>query len=127
MFKAAIAVAPVTSWKWYDTIYTERFMRTLKENPNGYRNNSPIYFADRLKGNYMIVHGASDDNVHFQHTMEMVSALINANKQFDVHIYPNKNHGIYGGNARLHLYTAMTTFLKEKLMDDTTPIRRTNP
>ncbi len=127
VFKAAIAVAPVTSWKWYDTIYTERFMRTLKENPNGYRNNSPVYFADRLKGNYMIVHGASDDNVHFQHTMEMVNALISANKQFDAHFYPNKNHGIYGGNARLHLYTAMTNFLQEKLMEDTAPVGSTKP
>jgi len=115
VFKAAIAVAPVTNWKWYDTIYTERYMRTEKENAAGYRDNSPVYFADRLKGNYLIVHGNGDDNVHFQNTSEMVNALINANKQFDTYFYPNRNHGIYGGNTRLHLYTKMTNFLLEKL------------
>ena len=114
-FKAAIAVAPVTNWKWYDTIYTERFMRTEEENPDGYADNSPINFVDRLKGNYFLVHGNSDDNVHFQHTAEMANALIGANKQFDTYFYPNRNHGIYGGNARLHLYTAMTNFLNNKL------------
>lgn len=122
VFKAAIAVAPVTSWKWYDTIYTERFMRTLKENPEGYQNNSPVYFADRLKGNYLLVHGIADDNVHYQHTVEMTNALISANKQFDTYAYPNRNHGIYGDNARLHLYTKMTNFLHEKLMDDDAPV-----
>jgi len=115
VFKAAIAVAPVTSWKWYDTIYTERYMRTLAENEAGYKDNSPIYFADQLKGNYLLVHGMGDDNVHFQNSVEMASALINANKQFDTYYYPNKNHGIYGGNTRLHLYTKMTDFIFEKL------------
>jgi len=115
VFKAAIAVAPVTSWKWYDTIYTERYMRTLRENESGYNDNSPIYFADRLRGNYLLVHGDADDNVHFQHTVEMTNALISANKQFDTYFYPNRNHGIYGDNARLHLYTKMTNFLNEKL------------
>jgi dipeptidyl-peptidase-4 len=115
VFKAAIAVAPVTSWRWYDTIYTERFMRTETENPNGYKDNSPVYFADRLKGNYLLVHGTADDNVHFQNTVEMANALINNNKQFDTYFYPNKNHGIYGGYARLHLFSKMTNFLMEKL------------
>jgi len=115
VFKTAIAVAPVTSWKWYDTIYTERFMRTLAENPDGYQNNSPIYFADRLRGEYLLVHGMGDDNVHFQHTAEMVNALVNANKQFDTYFYPNRNHGIYGGYTRLHLYRKMTDFLDAKL------------
>ncbi len=115
VFKAAIAVAPVTSWKWYDTIYTERYMRTLKENESGYNDNSPIYFADRLRGNYLLVHGDGDDNVHYQHTVEMSNALISANKQFDTYVYPNRNHGIYGDNARLHLYTKMTNFLEDKL------------
>ncbi|MEL6989683.1 MAG: alpha/beta fold hydrolase, partial [Bacteroidota bacterium] len=115
VFKAAIAVAPVTNWKWYDTIYTERYMRTLKENEDGYKNNSPVYFADRLKGNYLLVHGNADDNVHFQNSVEMANALIKANKQFDTYFYPNRNHGIYGGNTRLHLYTKMTNFLLEKL------------
>ena len=115
VFKAAIAVAPVTSWKWYDTIYTERYMRTLEENKEGYEDNSPIYFADQLKGNYLLVHGMGDDNVHWQNSVEMANALIAANKQFDTYYYPNRNHGIYGGPTRLHLYTKMTNFLLEKL------------
>ncbi len=115
VFKAAIAVAPVTNWKWYDSIYTERYMRTYGENTDGYDDNSPINFADRLRGNYLLIHGMADDNVHFQHTAEMANALIKANKQFDTYYYPNRNHGIYGDNARLHLYTKMTEFLMEKL------------
>ncbi len=115
VFKAAIAVAPVTHWKWYDTIYTERYMRTLNENNNGYDLNSPVYFADRLKGHYLLVHGMGDDNVHFQHTAEMVNALVKANKQFDTYFYPNRNHGIYGDNARIHLWTKMNQFIFEKL------------
>lgn len=117
VFKAAIAVAPVTSWKWYDTIYTERYMRTLEENREGYENNSPVNFADQLKGNYLLVHGMGDDNVHFQNSAEMVNALVDANKQFDTYYYPNRNHGIYGGNTTLHLYTKMTNFLRDKLMN----------
>ena len=115
VFKAAIAVAPVTSWKWYDTIYTERYMRTYAENESGYNDNSPVYFADRLKGKYLLIHGLADDNVHWQHSAEMTAALIKANKQFDTYVYPNKNHGIYGGLTRLHLYTKMTNFLFENL------------
>ena len=115
VFKSAIAVAPVTNWKWYDTIYTERYMRTLKENESGYADNSPVYFADQLEGSYLLVHGNADDNVHFQNTTEMANALINANKQFDTYFYPNRNHGIFGGNTRLHLYTKMTNFIKETL------------
>lgn len=115
VFRAAIAVAPVTNWKWYDTIYTERYMQSEKENSDGYRDNSPVYFADRLKGEYLLVHGLGDDNVHFQHTAEMANALIKANKQYDTYFYPNRNHGIYGDNARLHLYTKMTRFLQENL------------
>ena len=115
VFKAAIAVAPVTNWKWYDSIYTERYMRTPAENPDGYRDNSPVYFADRLKGNYLLIHGMGDDNVHFQNTAEMANALIMANKQFDTYFYPNRNHGIYGGPTRLHLYNKMTDFVLNKL------------
>ena len=115
VFKAAIAVAPVTNWKWYDSVYTERYMRTTAENPNGYADNSPVNFAEMLKGNYLLVHGMSDDNVHFQHTAEMANALIKANKQFDTYFYPNRNHGIYGDNATIHLYTKMTNFIFEKL------------
>jgi len=115
VFKAAIAVAPVTSWKWYDTVYTERYMRTLSENEAGYNDNSPIYFADKLKGNYLLVHGIADDNVHFQHTAEMAAALVKANKQFDTYFYPNRNHGIYGDNARLHLWDKMNDFIFNKI------------
>ena len=115
VFKAAIAVAPVTNWKWYDSIYTERYMRTPQENESGYEENSPINFTDQLKGNYLIVHGISDDNVHFQNSAEMVNALISSGKHFDSLYYPNRNHGIYGGNTRLHLYEEMTSFILEKL------------
>ncbi len=115
VFSYAIAVAPVTNWKWYDTIYTERYMRTTEENPDGYRDNSPVYFADRLKGRYLLIHGMGDDNVHFQHSVEMVNALVNANKQFESFFYPNKNHGIYGGPTRLNLFTKMTNFLGKEL------------
>ena len=115
IFKAAIAVAPVTNWKWYDTIYTERYMRTREENEDGYESNSPINFVDKLRGNYLLVHGLMDDNVHFQNSAEMASALVEADKQFDTYIYTNKNHGIYGGNTRFHLYKKMTNFLNTKL------------
>lgn len=115
VFKMGIAVAPVTNWKWYDNIYTERYMQTEEENPSGYRDNSPVYFADRLKGAYLLVHGLADDNVHFQHTAEMANALIAANKQFETYFYPNRNHGIYGDNARTHLYTKMTNFILNNL------------
>lgn len=114
-FKSAIAVAPVTNWKYYDTIYTERFMRTPQENNSGYEDNSPINHVDKLEGPYLLVHGSADDNVHYQNTMEMVDALVGANKEFDLFIYPNKNHGIYGGTTRLHLFNKMTNFLKKNL------------
>jgi dipeptidyl-peptidase-4 len=90
-------------------------MRTLEENETGYKENSPVYFADRLKGSYLLIHGMADDNVHFQNSVEMAEALIRANKQFDTYYYPNRNHGIYGNNARLHLYTKMTNFIKENI------------
>jgi dipeptidyl-peptidase-4 len=115
VFSFAIAVAPVTNWRFYDTIYTERFMRTPQENPEGYDLNSPINYADQLKGKFLIIHGSGDDNVHVQNTMRMVEALIQADKQFEWMIYPDKNHGIYGGNTRKHLYTKMTNFIIENL------------
>tara|TARA_R110002051_G_scaffold4043_6_gene21447 strand:- start:16313 stop:18478 length:2166 start_codon:yes stop_codon:yes gene_type:complete len=115
VFETAIAVAPVTSWRFYDTIYTERFMRTPAENPNGYDDNSPFNYPELLEGNYLLIHGSGDDNVHVQNSMRMIEALIQANKQFDWGIYPDKNHGIYGGNTRIHLYNKMTNFIKEKL------------
>ncbi|MEO8772887.1 MAG: S9 family peptidase [Gelidibacter sp.] len=115
VFKMAIAVAPVTSWRYYDSIYTERYMTTPQENPSGYDHNSPIHHVDKLKGNFLLIHGSADDNVHVQNTMQMVEALVQANKQFEWMIYPDKNHGIYGGNTRLHLYTKMTNYIKENL------------
>ncbi|MCE9538686.1 MAG: S9 family peptidase, partial [Bacteroidetes bacterium] len=114
-FKTAIAVAPVTNWRYYDNIYTERFMSLPQENANGYDDNSPINYVNKLKGKYLLIHGSGDDNVHYQNTMQMVTALVNANKQFDLFIYPDKNHGISGGNTRLHLYTKMTNFILDNL------------
>lgn len=115
-FKAAIAVAPVTNWKYYDNIYTERFMQLPNENSSGYDNNSPINHVEKLKGSYLLIHGSGDDNVHYQNTMEMINALVKANKQFELMIYPNRNHGISGGNTRLHLYEMMTHFLERNLI-----------
>jgi len=115
VFETAIAVAPVTSWRFYDTIYTERFMLTPAENPSGYDDNSPFNYPELLKGNYLLVHGSGDDNVHVQNTMRMVEALVQANKPFEWAIYPDKSHGISGGNTRLHLFNKMTNFIKENL------------
>ena len=115
IFNFAIAVAPVTNWRFYDTIYTERYMRTPQENPDGYDLNSPINYIKQLRGNYLLVHGSADDNVHYQNTMEMISTLVNENKQFDLFIYPDKNHGIYGGKTRLHLMTKITDFVMNNL------------
>lgn len=114
-FEMAIAVAPVTSWRFYDSIYTERYMQTPQENPTGYDQNSPLSHVDKLKGKFLLVHGSADDNVHVQNSMRLIEALVQANKQFDWRIYPDKNHGIYGGNTRLHLYTLMTDFIKKNL------------
>lgn len=117
-FSTAIAVAPVTNWRYYDNIYTERFMRTPQENPKGYDNNSPINHVNKLKGNLLLMHGSADDNVHFQNSMDMITALVAADKQFDFFAYPNKNHGIYGGNTRYHLFTKMTDFLYLHLLGE---------
>ena len=115
VFKMAIAVAPVTSWRFYDSIYTERYMTTPQENPSGYDENSPINHVQKLQGYFLLIHGTGDDNVHVQNTMRMIEALVQANKQFEWMIYPDKNHGIYGGNTRLHLYTKMTNFIDKTL------------
>lgn len=114
-FKMGIAVAPVTNWRYYDNIYTERFMRTPRENRKGYDDNSPINHVEKLKGAYLLIHGSGDDNVHVQNTMEMISEMVRKNKQFDLFIYPNKNHGIYGGNTRLHLYNKMLNYTLNNL------------
>lgn len=115
VFKAAIAVAPVTTWRYYDTVYTERYLQTPQLNPAGYDDNSPITHVNKLKGNFLLIHGTGDDNVHFQNAVDLVNALIAADKQFESFYYPNRNHGIYGGNTTWHLYTQMTDFLKRKL------------
>ena len=115
VFKVGIAVAPVTTWRYYDTIYTERYLQTPQENPQGYDENSPINFADLMKGKYLLIHGTADDNVHYQNAVEMAEALIQKNKEFEFMTYPDKNHGIYGGNTRLHLYQKMTNFILNNL------------
>jgi dipeptidyl-peptidase-4 len=115
VFKMGIAVAPVTNWRYYDNIYTERFMRTPHENASGYDDNSPINHVDKLKGKFLLVHGMADDNVHFQNSADMITALVKANKQFDFFAYPNKNHGIYGGNTRNHLFSMMYDYILKNL------------
>ncbi len=115
VFKMGISVAPVTNWRYYDNIYTERFMRTPQENASGYDDNSPVNHVAKLKGKLLLIHGSADDNVHYQNSMELITALVKANKQFDLFIYPNKNHGIYGGNTRNHLFTMMLNYTLENL------------
>lgn len=115
IFKSTIAVAPVTSWRYYDTIYTERYLRTPQENPEGYDDNSPINFVDQLEGNFLLVHGTSDDNVHFQNSVLFSEALIEAGKTFDQAYYPNKNHGISGKNTSIQLFTKLTNFILNNL------------
>ena len=115
VFKVGIAVAPVTTWRYYDTIYTERYLQTPQENPQGYDENSPINFAGLMKGKYLLIHGTADDNVHYQNAVEMAEALIQKNKEFEFMTYPDKNHGIYGGNTRLHLHQKMTDFILNNL------------
>jgi len=115
LFKMGIAVAPVTNWRYYDTVYTERYLRTPQENPGGYDDNSPVQFAQNLRGKFLLIHGTGDDNVHFQNSIAFVDALIKANKDYQTLYYPNRNHGISGGNTRLHLYQQMTNFLKANL------------
>ncbi len=115
VFKAAVSVAPVTNWRYYDNIYTERFMRTPIQNPGGYDDNAPEKMAGQLKGKLLIIHGTADDNVHFQNAVMLTDALINANKGFESEYYPNKAHGISGGNTRLHLYNRMTDFILSNL------------
>ncbi|MBN1143117.1 MAG: S9 family peptidase, partial [Bacteroidales bacterium] len=115
VFSLGIAVAPVTNWRFYDNIYTERYMRKPQENAKGYDDNSPINYAGLLKGKLLIVHGTADDNVHLQNSIEMSEHLIRENKQFMQFFYPNKNHSIYGGNTRWHLYTMMTDYILNEL------------
>ncbi|GAB3030343.1 S9 family peptidase [Spirosoma pulveris] len=115
VFKAGISVAPVTNWRFYDTIYTERYLKRPQENAAGYDDNSPVTHAAKLRGPFLLVHGTGDDNVHFQNSIAFEDALIAAGKQFQSFYYPNRNHGIYGGNTRLHLYQMLTDFVEKNL------------
>ncbi|MDP4843422.1 MAG: alpha/beta fold hydrolase, partial [Salibacteraceae bacterium] len=115
VFKTAIAVAPVSNWRFYDSIYTERYMGLPQDNAAGYDDNSPINHVEKLQGNYLLVHGTADDNVHFQNSVELVEALNKADKQYDFAMYPDKNHGIYGGNTRHHLFTRLTNYIEKNL------------
>ncbi|WP_266203750.1 S9 family peptidase [Pontibacter kalidii] len=119
VFRAGISVAPVTSWRFYDTIYTERFLKTPQENAAGYDDNSPLHFADQLQGDLLLIHGTGDDNVHFQNAVAMQDALISANKQFESFYYPNRNHGVGGGVTSIHRFKMMTNFLERKLINPT--------
>lgn len=115
VFNAAVAVAPVTNWKWYDSIYTERYMRRYEENPEGYDQNAPMFIANQLKGSFLLIHGLADDNVHFQHSAELMNALMHNNKQFESYVYPNEDHSISGGYLRVHVFNKITSFLNQNL------------
>ncbi|MCX2740427.1 S9 family peptidase [Pontibacter anaerobius] len=119
VFRAGISVAPVTSWRYYDSVYTERFLKTPQENAAGYDDNSPLMFADKLQGDLLLIHGTGDDNVHFQNAVAMQDALISANKQFESFYYPNRNHGVGGGVTSIHRFNMMTNFLERKLINPT--------
>jgi dipeptidyl-peptidase-4 len=114
-FKAAVAVAPVTHWKFYDTIYAERYMQTPSLNPQGYEDSSPLNYAEDLKGKLLVIHGTADDNVHFQNSVELVNRLVDNNKPVEVMYYPEKDHGIYGGLTRIHLFEKITNFILNNL------------
>jgi dipeptidyl-peptidase-4 len=114
-FKAGVAIAPVTNWRFYDTVYTERFMRTPGQNHEGYENGSPMALADQLEGRLLLIHGTADDNVHLQNSIEYSRALIRANKQFEMFFFPDSNHSIVGGNIREYLYEKVIHFFREEL------------
>ena len=115
VFKAGVAVTPVTDWNYYDTVYGERYMRTPQENPDGYKAASAMERADKLSGNLLLIHGMADDNVHFQNAAEYAETLVQKGKQFDMQVYTNRNHSIAGGNTRQHLYTKITNFFNQQL------------
>ena len=114
VFNCGIAVAPVTDWRFYDTVYTERFMRTPQENPNGY-DCSPLHRYEKLKGDLLLMHGLADDNVHFQNTAELSEALVQAGVLFDMQVYTNRNHSIWGGNTRHHVFSRIESYLDAHL------------
>ncbi|MBD3265116.1 prolyl oligopeptidase family serine peptidase, partial [bacterium] len=115
VFRAGVAVAPVTNFQWYDTIYTERYMECPQDNPEGYKNSAPVNFADDLQGELMLVHGISDDNVHVQNTYRMVDRLIEAGKDYQLYLYPERKHGIGGSLRQAHLYHRMFEFFARTL------------
>ncbi len=115
IFKAALSVAPVTDWRLYDTIYTERFMRTPRENGAGYDYGAPLNHVEKLQTNLLVVHGTGDDNVHVQNTIQLAQRLEDAGKQFDMRLYPNKTHSIAGSETRVNLYTLFTEWLRKNL------------
>jgi dipeptidyl-peptidase-4 len=115
VYKVGIAGAPVTSWRFYDTIYTERFLQRPQDNPEGYDKNSPLTYADKLQGHFLLIHGTGDDNVHFQNSVALEDALIRAGKQFRSHFYPDQAHGFRGAQINHHRWTLMTNFLLENL------------
>ena len=129
VFTAAVAVAPVTSWRFYDNIYTERYMRTPQENAKGYDDNSPLNFTDRIKGKFLIIHGTADDNVHFQNSVEMITAMVRNNVDFQSAYYPNKNHGISGmnDNTTYHLWSKMTNWLYQNLSNENVKTEKALP
>lgn len=118
VFSTSIAVAPVTNWKYYDTIYTERYMRTPQENQEGYEYGAPLHIVNKIspKAHLLICHGLCDDNVHYQNTAEYTEELVQNNIQFDIHVYTNRNHSIYGGNTKNHLYSKIVNFLKQYML-----------
>jgi dipeptidyl-peptidase-4 len=122
VFNAAVAVAPVTNWRYYDNIYTERYMRTPQENAKGYDDNSPINFTDKIKGKYLLIHGTADDNVHFQNSVQMIKALVKSNIDFESAYYPDKNHGIGGmiDNTTYHLWSKMTNWILTNMGNENT-------
>ena len=120
VYRTAVAVAPVTHWKYYDNIYTERYNGLPQENREGYDKGSPLSYVNQLRGDLLLVHGSGDDNVHFQNSQALVNSLVTANKQFSLMEYPNRNHGIFGGNTRLHLFTLITNYLNDHLMNPRT-------
>jgi dipeptidyl-peptidase-4 len=115
-YRAAISVAPVTHWTYYDNIYTERYNGLPQQNAAGYDAGSPLSVVDSMRGDLLLVHGSGDDNVHYQNSEALVNALVRANKQFEMMEYPNRNHGIFGGNTRRHLFEMMTRYLDEHVM-----------
>lgn len=115
IFSAAVAIAPVTNFRYYDNIYTERYMRTPKENANGYDDNSPIHFVEKIRGNFLLMHGTADDNVHYQNSAVFAEHLVQQNKSFDFFQFTDKNHGIYGKNTTYFLWQKITSWLLKNL------------